>query len=133
MSNASEIEYTAIHRTGQRLVRGTQVGRFAVRQYDARERHGYGADDPSRFFSLRAWAVDHIPSGLCVCDADTAEDAAKIADDLSRFSAQDPDATTVEALTAQLGPRLIAWVDALLDDGKQPLDYREWLRTQVQP
>ena len=77
------------------------------------------------------WVVDHVPSGLWIADFDTFEDAMAVADDLSRWSPVDPDATERNAVALQLGPQIEQWLDAMSETGAV-FPFRAWQRERAQ-
>jgi hypothetical protein len=90
------------------LVRGFQIGRFAVRAIVP------GTIFRARDGSLgypRAFTVDHIETGASVAHFSMFGDAFAFADEISRFALSDPDARDVNALIAQLGRRICEWAD----------------------
>ena len=119
-----EIGYTVLYHHTRRPATGVQIGRFAVRMsagevlYDADGRNSVA----------RPWSVDHIASGISVLDLHTFEDAVFVADDVSRFSAKDPDATTLDALIEQLGDRVVGWLTWIEQQkgGYPHLSFRQW-------
>lgn len=105
----------------QKTVEGVRVGRFSVRQL--------GVDESRLYHPEEAWGIDHIPTGLVVLRTHTVEEAYRMADDLSRFSARDAASKDLESVRKQLGPKIIAWREAQVSrvSFAQPLqDYREF-------
>lgn len=100
---------------------GVQVGRFAVRQGNPGDSIMV-ASDPVR---MRRFAVDHMASGVQAGHFDDFRDAMIFADDISRFSAQDPDGTDPAAVVAQLGPAVYEWLQAC-NSGGIAIPFRRW-------
>ncbi len=107
---------------------GLQVGRFAVRRAGDSEIY---RDRFNRIGQHIGYVIDHVSSGIAVCAARDFASAMLVADDVSRFALHDPDGQSAEELIAQLGPRLLSWIDAAGAMQQLPpfriVPYREWL------
>jgi hypothetical protein len=127
-----EVEYRVSFKDSKPLVRGVQVGRFAVRHAVPGSTGSYGLPETD----VAPWRVDHIPTGLAVAAFDNFDEAYALADDISRFSKQDPSGKTNVRAVAQLGPQIGEWMRAVHDPWSSrgaPLKYipfRDWLAEQ---
>jgi len=123
-------EFVYRHETpaGPIFVSGVQVGYFAVRAELVNETVPSVSTGLLR--RVRGWVVDHWPSGLSIVDAPSFADAMVLADDLSRFCANEADGTSSRALAHAFGPMLTTWFRDVRETGVV-LPYREWcaLRT----
>lgn len=119
---SGEIEYKPLARGKAIIVSGVQVGRFAVRaRWDGEYTAG---NDSSGRRPARQWIVDHLPTGAQVFDSNDRAAAQLAADELSRWSVEDPDSTDCGRAVQQIGADLFAWLDA--HDGKRLTPYRQW-------
>lgn len=101
---------------------GLQVGRFAVRSRLPGER----LIARGRHRAAQAFIVNHIPSGVYFADFDTFDEALGFADDVSRFSENDPSADHPSKIVAQLGQRITEWVIAT-GSLRRYAPFRTWL------
>lgn len=101
------------------VMTGLQVGRFALRA----TRGGKALGRP-----LRAYAIDHVPTGRMMCDFTHYDDALAFADDISRFASSDPIGPSVVELTHQLGLLICRWMVACLAADKYApfRDFTAW-------
>ena len=110
------VRYTRRLKDGKsERVEGLRVGRFAIRETEIGDH--------------TIFVVEHTPSGYRVFIAHSLEDAAMLADDLSRFSEKDPSAKDPKRAAAQMGPKIEQWVriqQPRLDHGDAPLSYRDF-------
>ena len=115
-----DIEYAVIHTRSRTLypVTGMQVGRFAIRMKLERVKFADGT-------TPRLFQVDHPATHACFGDFDRFEDALAYADDLSRYSENDPDSSDMEEVKRLIGRRTMAWARDAGDGTFIP--YREWL------
>jgi hypothetical protein len=110
--------------------RGVQVGRFAVRQTEPNE-YSFDVNDPDPIeVPVRRFVIEHVPSGFRCGHFDEFADALVYVDDLSRFSESDPDATSSDAVLAQLGPLLVKWAIACHAHNRA-VPFREWRMRHV--
>lgn len=122
-----DIEYEVFSNKGrsQGFVHGMQIGRFAVRNVWPL---CWSSEHPER-----CYVVDHMPTGMnLMFKPITFEEAVRFADDVSRFSEQDPTGTDIGELMPQLGRRMIHWISetrAKMYDGEPWPDYREFYAT----
>jgi len=92
-----EMPYTIRYDDGrEELARGIQVGRFGVRRLPT---------------ELECWVVDHIPTGLRLIQPTSFQNAMLLADDVSRFAVEDPEASDTRVLSKQLGEKVCTWVN----------------------
>lgn len=91
------------------VVRGFQIGRFAVRCRSTDVDFVKGSDGSGD--RCRDFIVDHIGTGAAVVDLSRFDDAIAFADDMSRFADPDPDASGPIALRRQIGPVLCGWAE----------------------
>ena len=101
------------------VMTGLQVGRFALRD----TRGGKTLGRP-----VRAYAVDHVPTGKMMCDFTRYDHALAFADDISRFALHDPVGPSATELIHQLGPLIVRWLTACLAaDNYAPFrDFTAW-------
>jgi hypothetical protein len=115
----------SVNRGQWKPVEGLQIGRFAVRLNFVggvnRKR-----DPGGNTHAVRAYAVDHVPSGLLVADFDAFDKAVAFADDISRFSAHDPSSSSHVALVNELGPDIVRWTRDCIE-ADRAIPYRTWL------
>lgn len=107
-------------------VLGFQVGVFAV--IGSLWWPPDGAPEPVDVF-----AVVHVPSGIHICSCQDFADAVHVADEVSRFSRQQPplEGAILEELLVQLGPPICRYIAARTDPATKlvkPTPFREWLR-----
>jgi hypothetical protein len=96
-------------------VEGLRVGRFAIRETGDVEA------------GTRQFSVEHIPTGFRLISVQFMQEAAMIADDISRFSARDPAAKDKVRAAEQIGKKVRDWLKAQeerIRDGYAPRDYR---------
>jgi len=116
-----EVEYDVIMVGGGVFhTKGIQVGRFAVRPSEPGDNVGI------QRIKANSWFVDHIPSKSVLVTVDTFEQAMSVADDASRFSHEDPDATDGRMLQ-QIGPSILSWLKDIMHNGYR-MDYRQYAK-----
>ncbi len=96
----------------EKLVEGYRVGRFSVRQSE----DGF-------------WQVDHIATGTKLIGELDYQTAVAMADDVSRFSAQDPASKDRARATRQVGETVKRWIAeqwARQSRGEPVMSYREF-------
>ena len=107
---------------------GVQVGHFAIRETDPDEicKH----DETGEVSPARGFSVDHIHTGFGLFDAWTFADAMIVADDLSRYAAEEPltdDCSSRDELDRQIGEPLGEWLDAMDElPAGQVIGFRAW-------
>jgi len=111
------------------MVRGTRVGRFGVRQMPPGT---LLQDSQAGIFYEAPWVVDHIPSACAVMVAWDESEAMRMADDMSRFAAEDPDSTSGVAAMRQLGDRVDRWLTGTANDPRgERRGLRQWEADQA--
>lgn len=130
----NEIRYKVVFRKDKNariesaLVSGFQIGRFAFRLVPDT---GHQPPNVGALFNLEApfYNIDHIPTGYSLISVRTAEEAARIADDLSRFSKKDPASKDPIRAKEQFGSKISKWMKSQRENvlAGQPLQgYREF-------
>lgn len=101
---------------------GYQVGRFAVRRS---EDNAVGFNGQRQPVKLKPWLVDHIETGFIVIAVESFHEAMIVADDVSRFSQEDPDTNDPDLFFKKLGPEIVGWLKTIIRT-QQVLDFRQW-------
>jgi hypothetical protein len=127
----NEIRYTIRGRGSSVRAVGYQIGRFAIRKI----LNGDELSFASERLEFPFYSVDHIPTGYAVMSAQTVEEAAQIADDMSRFSEKDPSSKNPHKAIAQMGRSVDVWRKAQVKriaGGAAPQSYREFYADEQQ-
>ena len=118
-SDDGRLSYCVLTESGEETVVGYQIGRFGVRNTTI------GLD--SMRGEHRPWRVDHIPTGFVMGAFEHEGDAWGFADDMSRFSLQDPASEAPQEAGGQIGEHVMAWA-RFVKETRRFMPFRDWLR-----
>jgi hypothetical protein len=102
---------------------GYQIGRFAIRDRTSEDMRGINREGER--IPMKKYIIDHVNTGFIVIDSDDWDEAVQLADDISRFSAKDPEAKDLDTFLKQLGPKMVEWITFTIRS-KQVTDYRQY-------
>lgn len=118
-----DFEYTVNTKPEKLVVRGMQVGYFALRRSMPEE---YLETRRGNFVRVRAWCLDHWPSGEVAISSDDPTKLLMVADDLSRFYENaEPSSTDAAEAQRQIGQGPLCWMNEVAAK-RCSVGYRQW-------
>lgn len=131
----NDIEYSVIGTRRRRIVRGEQIGYYAVRYCRGELTLVGKGERAGAYLESLDYTVDHLASGLSIIDASSYADAMALADELSTFSPADEMVPSEAAKSdgfamcqeyaAYVGPELATWIQTIAEL-QRFVPFREW-------